>query len=205
MKLGNPILGEGGQLQANTGIAFSNAMASLGALDMDRGKQIMLAGTSMSVDRGRGGAVRITATSVDSTARGERQDYQYTGYLGAGQAVLMVGGALLTADRITKAVSPSKRGLFERAWSDGGSKASAFKQSRNESPNPGGSQNSKNPKGEFAPETGAKQASQQHGKSPSIQSRMTNYTTNTPESKGFFSDMAERILSLIHYKHQLLR
>ncbi|HEO99688.1 MAG TPA: hypothetical protein ENO02_10360, partial [Epsilonproteobacteria bacterium] len=90
---GKAILGEDG-LQANTGIPFSKAMSSLGALDMERGRQVMLAGTSMTIDRGRGGEVRITSTSVDSNERGEKQGYEWTGYIGPAAAGVVALGAL---------------------------------------------------------------------------------------------------------------
>ncbi len=100
---GNIVRNTDGSLKATTGTALSNAFASLGALDMERGKQFMVAGTSMTMDMGRGGEVRITATSVDKLSRGDEQDYKISGSMGdVAAAALSAGGALLVADRAVK-------------------------------------------------------------------------------------------------------
>ncbi len=161
-----------GTLKATTGIAFSNAFASLGALDMERGKQFMVAGTSMTMDRGRGGEVRITATSVDGTTRGESIDYKASGMLGDwGAALLYGGGTLLAADRAVKAASPTKRGIFERIYGDGTQKGSALNHSVNKSSNPSNAQNNNHNNNNFHGKSNF------HNNTPSSDSNIHNYNT----------------------------
>ncbi len=187
---GNPVMDENGKYKATTGIAFSNAFASLGALDMERGKQFMVAGTSMTMDRGRGGEVRMQATSQDSTKRGEDASYAWKGYLGFGEAVLAAGGVVAGADRAVKTFSPSKRGIIERVYGDGGKKGSAFNNAMNKSGNPSDSQNNSYPNSDI----GDKTVSKQHNNSPSINSRISNSTIKTPEAKSWYKEMGKSFM-----------
>jgi len=97
-------------------------MASLEALDMERGKQFMVAGTSMTMDMGRGGKVRIQATSLDCETRGEKTQYEAIAMFGDEAAgAFYFGTSLLAAGQI-KAMemmgiedTPENRGMFEEA------------------------------------------------------------------------------------------
>ena len=193
---GKPLTDENGRLKATTGIAFSNAFASLGALDMERGKQFMVAGTSMTMDRGRGGEIRIRATSTDTTERGEKLSYEGSGMLGdAVGASLYAGASLLAADRAVKTFSPSKRGIFERVWSKtenagerltSGSSSKPFDNSANKTTNGNHAQNNTHPNENIHNKTTS------HDKTPSLNDRLTgNYNTKTPETKSWYKEIGK--------------
>ncbi len=171
---GNIVRNTDGSLKATTGTALSNAFASLGALDMERGKQFMVAGTSMTMDMGRGGEVRITATSVDKLSRGDEQDYKISGSMGdVAAAALSAGGALLVADRAVKTFSPSKRGIFERVYGKtrGLGSGKSIDETMDKAGNGNHAQNNTHPNENIHNKTTG------HNNTPSSDSNIHNYNT----------------------------
>jgi hypothetical protein len=113
-----------GSFQAATGTNFSNAMATLGAGDMGRDKQVQVNGTSMNIDRGVDGQTRVTATSKENVERGEGLDYSVSGYAGSVGVGLAIGvGAVGAANQYSKHMAsekiPMKMEDMQGAKSDG--------------------------------------------------------------------------------------